>query len=187
MTFTVAELVKQTEPHWFCLKSQPKHEHLAAAALRRNIGIECLAPRIRYRKNTRRGPVWFVEAMFPGYLFAKFLFSDLYRQVQASHGVSTIVRFGERVASIADETVASLREASGVEETVVFNPEPQVGDQVQIAGGAFHGLEAVVTQILPAKERVKVLMNFLGRTVEAEVQAPQLIPTILPGLSKPAA
>jgi len=31
-------------------------------------------------------------------------------------------------------------------------------------------LEAVVTQILPAKERVKVLMDFLGRKIEAEVE-----------------
>jgi hypothetical protein len=27
-----------------------------------------------------------------------------------------------------------------------------------------------VTQILPAKERVKVLMDFLGRKIEAEVE-----------------
>jgi transcriptional antiterminator RfaH len=44
------------------------------------------------------------------------------------------------------------------------------GDQVQIVGGAFVGLDAVVTQVLEAKERVKVLMDFLGRKMEAEVQ-----------------
>lgn len=180
MTFSVPELLKQTEAHWFCLKAQPKHEHVAAASLRRNMGLECLSPRIRFRKNTRRGPVWFVEAMFPGYLFARFVFSEMHRQVQAAHGVSTIVRFGSRVASIPEATIASLREASGAEEMIVFNPEPRVGDTVQISEGAFLGLEAVVTQVLPARERVKVLLDFLGRTVEAEISAPRVIPNISP-------
>lgn len=183
MTFTAAELQQQTEAHWFCLKAQPKHEHLAAAGLRKNLGIECLAPRIRFRKNTRRGPVWFVEAMFPGYLFARFVFAEAHRLVQSSHGVSTIVRFGTRVASIPEATIASLREASGQEEVVVFDPEPQVGDAVQIAEGAFQGLEAVVTQVLPAKERVKVLLEFLGRSVEAEISAPRVIPNVSPRAS----
>ena len=180
MTFSAADILKQTEAYWFCLKAQPKHEHIAAASLRRNMGLECLSPRIRFRKNTRRGPVWFVEAMFPGYLFARFVFSEVHRQVQAAHGVSTIVRFGSRVASIPEATIASLREISGDEELVVFNPEPRVGDEVQIAEGALLGLEAVVTQVLPARERVKVLIEFLGRTVEAEISAPRVIPNVSP-------
>lgn len=180
MTFSTNELLKQTEANWFCIKAQPKHEHVAAASLRRNMGLECLSPRIRFRKNTRRGPVWFVEAMFPGYLFARFIFPEMHRQVQAAHGVSTIVRFGSRVASIHESTIVHLRELSGPEETVVFSPEPRVGDAVQIAEGAFIGLEAVVTQVLPAKERVKVLLEFLGRTIEAETTAPKIIPNISP-------
>lgn len=183
MTFTATELLNQTEPHWFCIKAQPKHEHLAATALRRNLGLECFAPRIRYRKNTRRGPVWFVEAMFPGYLFARFVFTEVHRHVQSVHGVSTIVRFGGRVAMIPAETIAGLREASGDEEMVVFNPEPRVGDVVKIAEGAFLGLEAVVTQVLPAKERVKVLLEFLGRSVEAEISVPRVIPNVSPRAS----
>jgi transcriptional antiterminator RfaH len=67
------------EPVWFCLKTQPKREHLAAIALRRQFRIECFSPRLRFRKMTNRGPVWFVEAMFPGYLFAKFVYSKQHR------------------------------------------------------------------------------------------------------------
>ena len=180
MTFTADELLKETDPHWFCIKAQPKHEHLAASALRRHLGLDCLSPRIRFRKNTRRGPVWFVEAMFPGYLFARFVYAEVHRHVQSVHGVSTIVRFGSRVASIPEQTIANLREATGEEELLVFNPEPQVGDAVAIAEGVFRGLEAVVTQVLPAKERVKVLLDFLGRTVEAEIRSPHVIPNVSP-------
>jgi hypothetical protein len=48
------------------------------------------------------------------------------------------------------------------------------GDNVRITQGAFAGLEAVVTQILPVRERVKILMDFLGRKVEAEVDSASL-------------
>ncbi len=183
MTFSTTELLQQTDPFWFCLKAQPKHEHVAAASLRRNLGLECLSPRIRFRKNTRRGPVWFVEAMFPGYLFARFVFPEMHRRVQSAHGVSTIVHFGSRVASIPDGTIASLREMSGQEEMIVFSPEPKVGDAVHIAEGAFRGLEAVITQVLPARERVKVLLEFLGRSIEAEIDAPRVIPALSPRAS----
>jgi transcription antitermination factor NusG len=36
--------------------------------------------------------------------------------------------------------------------------------------GAFVGLDAVIAQVLPAKERVKILLDFLGRKIEAEVE-----------------
>ena len=176
MSFDEKQILRDESKLWFCVRTQPKHEHLASVALRRNLGLECFAPRIRYRKSTRRGPVWFVEAMFPGYLFARFVYAELHRGVQSMPGVSSIVRFGTRVAALPDGTIDELRTASGAEELIIFDPAPRVSEPVKIAEGAFRGLEAVVTQVLPAKERVKVLLDFLGRLVEAEIHTPHVIP-----------
>ncbi|MHA3771563.1 transcription termination/antitermination protein NusG [Verrucomicrobiota bacterium sgz303538] len=175
MTLSSAQLGKEEQPLWFCLKAQPKHEHVAAAALRNILGVESFSPRLRFRKSTKRGAVWFVEALFPGYIFARFNYRDLYRQVQYVPGVSSIVRFGDRVAAIDESTLAGLRKLSGDDEVIIFDPELRVGDAVQIVEGAFQGLEAVVTQLLPARDRVKVLLDFLGRQIEAEVQSPKVI------------
>ena len=60
------------EAAWYVLRTQTKRESLAAASLREMGGIEVLSPRLRYRKVTRRGKVWWVEAMFPGYILARF-------------------------------------------------------------------------------------------------------------------
>lgn len=122
--------------------------------------------------------------MFPGYLFARFVYSELYRHVQSMPGVSAVVRFGPGVAVLPDAVIADLRSATGDEELIVFSPEPEVGEPVKIAAGVFQGLEAVVTQVLPSKERIKVLLDFLGRSVEAEIPAPRVIPTISPRGSK---
>src|SRR4051812_21342075 len=135
MTLTGAQLHILDQPLWFCLKTQPKREHLAAATLRAITGLPVLSPRIRFRKATRRGPVWFVEAMFPGYIFAQFHYSGQHRHVQSVPGIVRVVGFGDRVGVIDERTIENVRAAAGDEEVVVYSPEFQIGDSVQIAEG----------------------------------------------------
>jgi transcriptional antiterminator RfaH len=176
MTYSRSELAAIDIPLWFCLRTQPKHEHLAATALRRQFEIRCFSPRLRFRKATRRGAVWFVEPMFPGYLFAEFLYSSMHRAVEHASGVHGIVHFGDYLATIKPEVVAALQERAGDEEVVTIDPEIKQGQSVHIAEGPFQGLEAVVTQVLSAGERVKVLLEFLGRSVETEISMPKVLP-----------
>ncbi len=180
MTYSLPQLAQIETTLWFCLRTQPKHEHLAATALRRQLGITCFSPRLRFRRATRRGAVWFVEAMFPGYLFAEFVYSRQHRQVEYSSGIQGVVRFGDQVAALDSSTIANLRQTADEEEIVTFNPEIQVGQAVRIAEGPFQGLEALVTHLLPAKERIRVLLDFLGRSLETEVPMPKVLPLVSP-------
>jgi transcriptional antiterminator RfaH len=175
MTHSLAELAKLETSAWFCLKVQPKREHLAATGLRRELGIACFSPRLRFRKMTRRGTVWFVEAMFPAYLFAHFVYAEHHRRILHSPSIRGIVQFGEQVATVAAEAIASMQHYTGEEEIVTVDPEIEVGQTVQIAEGPFQGLHALVTRILPAKERIRVLLEFLGRSVETELPAPVVL------------
>jgi len=175
VTQSSALLALLDEPVWFCLKAQPKREHLAAIALRRQFGIECFSPRLRFRKMTNRGPVWFVEAMFPGYLFTKFVYSKQHRAVEASHGIRGIVRFGDHLAILPENIVAGLRSSVGAEEVVTIDSSIKIGEVVEIIEGPFRGLEVVVTCLLPAKERVRVLFEFLGRSIEMEVSTAKVL------------
>jgi transcriptional antiterminator RfaH len=158
------------ESAWYCLRSQPKHEHIAAVHLRLLEGVTVFCPRIRFKRPTRQGLVWVTEAMFPGYLFARFALAAMHRQVRYSRGVSGIVRFADRYPTIEEGALAQLRGHIGSAEVREIVYELSAGDQVQIVEGAFVGLDAVVTQVMSAKERVKVLMDFLGRKMEAEVR-----------------
>lgn len=176
MVHSRAQLAASDSPFWFCLKTQPKHEHIAAATLRRQLEILCFSPRLRFRKATRRGAVWFVEPMFPGYIFAQFVYTLLHRRVEHLSGINGIVHFGDNLATIDADTLTALQERAGEEEIVTIDPELQVGQSVRIAEGPFRGLDALVTRVLPAKERVKVLLEFLGRSVETEISAPKILP-----------
>jgi transcriptional antiterminator RfaH len=175
VTESSASLALVPEPVWFCLKTQPKREHLAATALRRQFGVECFSPRLRFRKMTQRGPVWFVEAMFPGYLFAKFIYSTQHRAVESSHGISGIVHFGDRLATLPENIVNALQSRVGAEEIVTLDCSIKVGQSVQIIEGPFQGLDAVVTTLLSAKERIRVLFEFLGRSVEMDISTAKVL------------
>jgi transcriptional antiterminator RfaH len=160
---------------WFCVKTQTKREHIAAGQLSRLGGVEVFCPRIRFRRNTKRGKVWFEEALFPGYLFARFDLQPLFRAVSASVGVSGLVRFGGEFARVPDFLIDRLREESdGV--IVVQSSGLRAGDQAVLAEGAMCGLPALITQVLPGGERVKILMELMGTVVEAEVSIGALEP-----------
>lgn len=161
---------------WYCLKAQPKREHVAAASLNQLPDVESFCPRIRFKKNTRRGGVWFVEALFPGYLFAQFDYSESRRAVQAAHGVTSIVHFGDQIPTIGEGAIELLRRRHGEEAIVTIQPEIEVGDAVTIGSGTLAGLEAVVTRLVPTRERVQILLDFLGRQIEAEVAFSELVP-----------
>lgn len=176
MVHSRAQLALSDVPFWFCLKTQPKHEHIGAATLRRQLEIPCFSPRLRFRKATRRGAVWFVEPMFPGYIFAQFAYLLLHRRVEHSSGIHGIVHFGDYLATLDANTVVALQQKAGDEEIVTIDPEIKVGQPVRIAEGPFQGLEALVTRLLPARERVKVLLEFLGRSVETEISTPKILP-----------
>jgi transcriptional antiterminator RfaH len=160
-----------SETAWYCVQAKHKHEHIAAAHLRELKGVIVFCPRIKFRRETRTGVVWVTEALFPGYLFARFDLVRMHRVVGYAPGVRSIVRFANRYPIVDELTVAQLSEYVGEKEIKVIDYKPAQGDNVKLAGGAFAGLEAVVTQVLPARARVRVLMDFLGRKIEAEFES----------------
>jgi len=154
---------------WFCVRSQPKHEHIAAAQLRQHAGIEVFLPRIRYRRATRSGPAWVTEALFQNYLFARFDLAACLRRVQAARGVRAIVHFGSRWPAIPDAVINGLREGFENDQPKTLSQDLQPGDAVEIASGAFHGLQAVVSRVMPGPQRVAILLEFLGRQMPVEM------------------
>lgn len=140
-------------------------------------GVAVFLPRIRFRRATRQGAVWVTEALFPNYVFARFDWRRSLRQVHHARGVSGVVHFRDRWPTVPDDEIESLRQEIGDDVVHEIRHELQPGDSVRIAGGAFHGLEAVVRQAMSGRERVLVLLEFLGRQTAVEVPVAQLTRT----------
>jgi transcriptional antiterminator RfaH len=160
---------------WFCLRTQPKHEHLAAAHLRKMDQVEVFLPRIRFKRATRQALAWVTEALFPGYLFARFDWDVRLRQVQHAPGVRGVVHFGEDWPVISENAINELREAVGTTELQIISQEFSPGDAVHFADGSLCGLRAIVSRVMPSQKRIEVLMELLGRQTEVELTVDSLI------------
>jgi len=166
-----------SEKMWYCVRSQPRQEHVAAAHLQRLMNIDVFCPRIRFKKQRRDGGAQSVtQALFPGYLFAKFSFDLDHRMVRFAHGVRGLVHFGEKYPALPEGLIASIRESIGDEPVKELSTPLSEGMPVTIVMGSFRGFSAVITSIRSSVERVRVLLDFLGRTVEAELPCELVLP-----------
>src|SRR5437660_5324353 len=112
----------QSNMAWFCVRSQRRSEHIAAANLRKMAGIEVVNPRIRFRRTTARGPAWVTESMFPTYLFARFNWQRSLDVVRHTFGVSAVVHFGGFWPMLPDETIEELQSLIGAEGVRLVEP-----------------------------------------------------------------
>ena len=160
---------------WYCVRSKAKSEHIAAAHLKRYAGLEVFCPRIRFLKPTVRGKVWFVEALFPGYFFARFDRATHLRAVNAGRGVIGLVNFGDFCPSIPEQLVLELKEEFDETEVREITDELVAGDEATLIEGPFQGLSVVVSRVMPRNERVKILLDCLGEIREVEASKDSLV------------
>ncbi len=152
----INEAGEESHLAWYCVRTPTKREHFAAARLRALEEVEVLCPRLRYRKATRRGKVWWVEALFPGYLLARFDLVHNGRAVKYAQGVSGLVHFRDQVPEVPAAFVAELKReledrGDGERpETLTVQPSIEAGEEVEIANGPMRGLRGPVIQVRPA-------------------------------------
>lgn len=176
---------------WFCLRAEGRREHLAAANLANRTQVDAFAPRIRVRRERRRGGVdTRTEALFPGYLFARFNYPDQVRHVVSTSGVLGLVAFGGPPPRLAEATISHLRCHGERPTPAPLAPVFEEGEWVRVAGGCFRGTEGRVQHLDAAQGRVRVLLSLLGHDVEISLPGDQVIartgqPAVVPVALRP--
>jgi transcription antitermination factor NusG len=64
----------------------------------------------------------------------------------------------------------------GNDDLVEIDTRLELGQNVQIAKGPFQGLEALVTRLIEARDRVEILIEWMGRNLHAEASVADLVP-----------
>ncbi len=167
---------------WYVVRSQTKRERSAAAYIRKELGLEVVAPQVSFVKSTRRGKVKWREAMFPGYLFVKFVREVNERAVCYAPGVLTLVKFGSIVPSIEASFVESLQDTLTEDGNLTLERIILKGAQYEVSEGPMRGQEGVVVEVLPGGDRVKMLMEFIGGEREVDLDIYQLLLSSRPDL-----
>lgn len=136
-----------------------------------NRGIETYLPVLKpggTRSSRKAHPTPF----FSNYLFARL---DLTRiplsSINWSPGVNRVVSFGGRPAVVADDVLDWLKcHLAQVDSTDYFRGLPlQPGDRLRLVKGPLREMEAVFDQRLSSQDRVRVLVEILGRLTACDV------------------
>ena len=159
---------------WYCARTKPKHEHIAAANLQQHLKLEVFNPRLKMERVTRRGVVRRIEPLFPCYLFVR-AFRHTLNEIRYVAGVSTLVHFGLEIPTVSDQIVEELKQCFQGEEMLAVEDRIDPGTEVSVADGAFQGFQALVLRVMPARQRVQILLDILGRQTLVEVDRRSII------------
>jgi len=147
---------------WFCVQTRPKQERLAAASLARVEGIEIYSPHLRIQRILDRGKVWFQEALFPCYIFARFDLELHSRNVSYANGVARILRFGDSPAEVPESMIEEIQKEMGGEIVKEVYVTPKQGDEGELASGPLKGFQGVINRVDSGRARAEMFVEFLG-------------------------
>jgi transcriptional antiterminator RfaH len=160
---------------WYCARTKPKQEHIAAANVKKSLGLEVFLPRLQFKRSTRRGVVRVTEPLFPCYVFVQTALGNPLEEIRYTAGISSLVHFGQMVPIVPDFAITELKKHFEAEEPIAVEDQIPQGSEVRIVSGAFAHLNGTVLRSLPAKSRVQVLLEILGRPTVVEIDQHALL------------
>ena len=170
---------------WYVMRTQSRAEYVAADELRRD-GFEVLFPRVESPNNPKgHGDT----PLFPGYLFLRCdLQNDNWPSFRPAHRVLGWVTFGGEIPSLPDSVVSELTEhLDKINNQGGLWHRFQAGETVQINSGTIQSLAEVLEDAKSPHSRVKVLLQFMGRQIQAQVPWENIQPIIgRPGFNQRA-
>lgn len=156
--------------YWAVAQTESQRESVAANFLKQN-SYETYLPKIVAKTGIRER----VVPLFPTYIFVRI--EERWWSVQRTIGVLRLLMSDERPAVISDKTISAIQKREG-ENGLVKLPKPpgiQRGERVIIRDGSFAGRIGIFDGMI-AHDRVRVLLNLMGRSVPVSVRTPDIGP-----------
>ena len=151
---------------WYCIRAKPRMEMVASSTLLTLDGMEVFLPRTQRAKKKIVQPI---KPLFPGYFFARFDPVVHIRNVHYARGVAYVIRRKEVPVHVPPQVMIELRLISPDGILEIPDQPHKIGDKIKVISGLFKGDEGTVTKLVPARERIKVLFEILGRPTEVEI------------------
>ena len=110
--------------------------------------------------------------LFPGYIFVN-TYVEKYSALQYTVGIKSIIKFGKNIAYISNEDIKAMKV---VEQASKIEPIPiqiKLGQEALIIKGSLKGSIVKICSF-SSKERVNVLLSFLGSTRSVNISIKDL-------------
>ena len=172
-----------TSTGWYVVRTRSRYEHRAARALESQ-GLEYYFPRVRVPRPPAGGVT---RPLFPGYIFIR---HDQQREdwpsVQTLPGVMGWLRFDGVIPRVPDDVIEELdRRVREINGTGGLWARFEPGDMVLVSSGELESLAEVLEGPKSPEARVRVLLDFMGRQVQADVPWHHLKPAREDGVYAP--
>ena len=112
------------------------------------------------------------EVLFPGYIFVN-INLDNYSSLKYTVGIKNIIKFGDNISCFSEKEINSMKIAEEASKIDPIVSQIKLGQDVIISKGSLAGSIAKVCS-LPSKERVGILLFFLGSFRRATVSQKEL-------------
>ncbi len=155
---------------WLCARTHPKKEKLVVDQLHHRAGLDVYAPQFRLMKKTKRGKQAMAQYLFPSYIFCQCDNPDEIQLVRYTTGVTKIIGRGPDPIEVPSSIIEDLQ--STYPEDSIFeaaDPALEPGARVEIVSGSLKSMKATVLAYLSVEDRLKILVEFLGRDTEVEI------------------
>jgi transcriptional antiterminator RfaH len=111
-----------------------------------------------------------IESLFPSYIFVHCQLGEQQDEIRYCHGISSLVHFGRDIPQVPDGIIRELQACFENQDLLTVEARLVPGDEVTVVTGAFSGMQACVLRNLPARSRVQILLDILGRSTQVEVE-----------------
>lgn len=152
--------------YWVVVQTETQREHFVRMMLMRH-GYVTYMPRIKVKRR--------VVPLFPSYLFARVL--ERWYPIKNTIGVDRVLLAGEKPARIDDQIILAIRrmEVSGIVRLPKAEKLLRPGVSVEVIKGSFQGSIGVY-EGASGKQRERVLLNLLGRSVPVNLPSSDIQP-----------
>jgi transcription antitermination factor NusG len=150
---------------WVVLRTQPRQEPIAFKSILAQ-GVEPYLPLLPPRRPTEAE-----RPLFPGYLLARInrLSDDLLR-IRSAPGIAYILPPAGPPALVSEAVVSQLRTRLAAHRDEIGSQKLHRGDRVRIMSGPLRWHDALFDRHMTATGRVRVLLDFVERTVAVDIE-----------------
>jgi len=151
-------VVSSNPTSWYLVQTKPRQEFRALEQLQ-NQSYTCFLPTLSKERLYRGKVAPCVEPLFPRYLFIQLdTVTGDWGPIRSTRGVSNLVEFGGRFATLPDTCMVALKNAPPELHQRLFEP----GERVAITSGPFVGLEGIY-QMPDGQARALVLLELMSQ------------------------
>jgi transcriptional antiterminator NusG len=165
---------------WYVVHTLTGHEEKVRTSLLKSVQDsdlqnyfdEVLVPTEEVTKTTKKGKKTSRKVFFPGYILIRMVINEkTWGLVRGTPGVTGFVKTGTYpVPLIPDEIRVTLDQIEGRKPRVEYVVDFEPGESVKITSGPFAGFMAVVEDVYPERQKIKVLVTVFGRATSVELE-----------------